>query len=349
MRHLTHIYEQSGLRGSFNAEVMQQLACRRLATEHPELSLIADEWDQAVRETYERGHDIQLHLHPQWSDATYRDGRWNLRGAWSLLDYAAPQMTAMLRAAKQYLEQLLTPIDRNYRCVTFRSGSWCIAPSHDTLPTLAALGIAVDMSIVNGIYYESPHVTLDYRHIEEPLLPYYPVMDDARRVAATEQPIVCVPTFTFQAGLLGFGFRLVARSVRRRTSLAAATTARFVAPRDTAIPDAGYEREAYFRDEWGSGPGGGISSRANKVSDLSCLSYFQMKEMLGDLRRRARRAGVAALPVVLQNHTKDVGDFAPLQLLAREIAATPDLSVITLTELARNLRSGRYPVRRAAG
>jgi hypothetical protein len=349
MRRLAGIYERFGLRGSFNVEVMQQLAHRRLAGEEPKLGELATEWEQLVRETFSRGHDIQLHLHPQWSETEYRNGHWELKGSWSLLDYSRTEIRAMVGGAKQYLESVLRPLDPDYRCRTFRSGSWCIAPSPDALPTLAELGIAIDTSVVNGLFYRSPHVTLDYRDIEEPFLPYYPIMEDARRLAAEPQPIVSVPTHSFHAGLWGYGLRGIGRAIHRRTGLARKLTNRYIAPRDVEIPNAGYQRAAYFRSQWGVSPLDGVANRQTKVSDLCGLSFFQMREMLKDARARASAAGVEAIPVVVQNHTKDIGDFAPLELFAREIAAASDIEVLTLGELARGFEIGNYPVRCAAG
>jgi hypothetical protein len=348
MRRLRDVYEQYDLRASFNVEVMQQLTHLRLADEHPKLRELANEWEAIVCETYSRGHDVQLHLHPQWSDASYVDGQWQLRGAWSILDYPIEETRTMLRGAKEYLEGLLRPINPDYRCVSFRSGSWCIAPNEHILGNLAELGIVLDMSIVNGLFYDTPHITLDYRDIDEPFLPYYPQMQDARRVASSPQPIVCIPTLTYPASLMGFGLRLVARALERRAGLARSVTRRFVAPRDRSIPDAGYERTDYFRREWAATPLEGVSSRKNKVSDLCGLSFFQMREMLRHARARARHTGMGAVPVILENHSKDVGDFAPLELFANYVAAARDVRVITLSELALNLRAGSYAIRHTA-
>ena len=52
MRELVRIYNSNGIRGSFNAEMMQQLTFRKFEAAHPELKLLADEWDEVVRETY---------------------------------------------------------------------------------------------------------------------------------------------------------------------------------------------------------------------------------------------------------------------------------------------------------
>ena len=345
MRRLRRVYEQNGLRGSFNVEVMQQLAQLRLAGQNAELRALSEEWEQLVKETYAGGHDVQLHVHPQWSDATYEDGEWRLRGSWSILDYSAIDIRQMLESGKRYLEDLLRSLNPEYRCVSFRSGSWCIAPHDHVLRVLSDLGIRFDMSIVEGIFYATPHLRLDYRQIEESFLPFYPVMKDARRVATTPQPIVCVPTHSFDASLTGLGLRAVARVVQRRVPAVRRLTRSFVAPSDTAIPDAGYNRREYFRREW-AGADSGISKK--RISDLSVLSFFQMREMLRKIRLRAKLSGYAITPIVLENHSKDVGDFEPLELFARYLASASEIEVITLSDLAQNLEAGMYPVRLAS-
>jgi len=55
MRRLVSIYNRLGIRGSFNAEVMQQLTFRQYQDQHSELRTLADEWDDTVRETFRQG------------------------------------------------------------------------------------------------------------------------------------------------------------------------------------------------------------------------------------------------------------------------------------------------------
>jgi hypothetical protein len=64
MRELVKIYNAHGIRGSFNAEVMRQLAFRKFQSAHPELKPLADEWDTTLCETLRQGHDGQLRIHP---------------------------------------------------------------------------------------------------------------------------------------------------------------------------------------------------------------------------------------------------------------------------------------------
>lgn len=142
MRQLVSIYNRLGIRGSFNAEVMQQIAFRKHQDEHEELRLLADQWDEIVKETFRQGHDIQLHVHPQWREAEYIDGRWKLTSDWSILNYSYEAAFHMLGTCKGYLENLLKQVDPNYRCVSFRSGAWCIAPSPHMLNLLRSRTIS---------------------------------------------------------------------------------------------------------------------------------------------------------------------------------------------------------------
>jgi hypothetical protein len=340
MRRLREAYERYGLRASFNVEVMQQLAHLEFGRTHAELRRLADEWEEVVRETYSRGHDIQLHLHPQWSEAVYEAGRWQLNGAWSILDYPPAEMRRLLAGAKDYLEGLLRPLNPDYRCVSFRSGSWCIAPSAHVLGVLADLGIVFDMSIVEGILYDTQHVSLDYRRIDEPFLPYYPVMDDGRRVAAQAQPIVCVPTHSFRPTKR----RSVVRRATRGVPAVRPLVGRYLAPNDIPIADRGHTGD-YAERHWS--PSGDTSTL--QVSDLATLRFVHMKELLHDIRSRARASGCASVPVVLENHTKDIGNFAPLRRFAAMLASAPDVEVLTATEVANNLASGHYSIRSANG
>jgi len=193
LRRLLEIYAKFDARTTILPDVMQQLAFRRLESDHRELKTQADSWDERLREAFRCGHDIQLHLHPQWLKANYENGRWELSGDWSILNYDREVARTMLAAARDYLETLLQPIDPSYRCLAFRAGALAAAPSEHLFASLVEHGIELDVSIAGGVFVASQTLQLDYRNCEETFLPFYPVMNDARRVSTGREPIVCVP------------------------------------------------------------------------------------------------------------------------------------------------------------
>lgn len=350
MRELVRIYNAHGVRGSFNAEVMQQLTFRKFEDAHPELKALADEWDASVQETFSLGHDIQLHIHPQWKDAEYQNGEWRLTADWSILNYEPEEAYQMMSAGKEYLENLLRPLDSNYRCVSFRSGSWCIAPSPHVLNLLVKLGIVFDMSIVGGVRYETRNINLDYTNCEEDFLPYYPVMTDARKVSDKIEPIICIPTNHFYGSrrqVFKHHFSKAWGKVKRRVSPQprAQTHTRSVEAYGHEWAQTRYASPLARIYEKGLVP---YLKGKHLISDMAQLDYALLREMLASIRRRARMSGLSEVPVILENHTKDVQDFSPIERFIKDVAESPDIKCLTLTQLATELQNGRFQIRKDA-
>jgi len=344
MRRLVEIYNAHGIRGSFNAELLQQLAFRRFQEAHPELKAWADEWDEAVREAFRSGHDVQLHIHPQWSRAEYEDGKWKLNGDWSILNYPREEARALLARGKEYLENLLRPLNPNYAAVSFRSGSWCIAPSPFMLQLLADFGIVFDMSIVGGVRYDTRRIKLDYSNCEEDFLPYYPTMTDARRVSSKPEPIVCIPTNHFYSSRT-MTLRHHARKIAAKMKGRSATEQ----PSVRSVATYGHEwaqtsHDSTWRRVYDKGVVPYLKGR-HLISDLAQLDYSLMSEMLQSIRRRALTSGLKDVPAILENHTKDLHDFSHIERFIAEIASAPDIRCVTLTELARDLQAGRFSIK----
>jgi hypothetical protein len=352
MRRLVKIFNNYGIRGSFNVEVMQQLVHRNQQERFPELKLMADEWEQVVMESFRQGHDIQLHLHPQWSDADYQgQGNWKLGGDWSILNYPNQQIRAMLVSGKQYLETLLGKIDPQYTCVSFRAGSWCAAPSDSLMSILTQLGFVFDMSIVAGIRNDTPQVKLDYTACEEPFAPYYPDMRDARRVSRSAEPIVCIPTNSFS----GARFALLRRDFGKAYSALQRRVRRLRNGNRGAPPISSRGRSG---DEWTNKDESGAVGLLKRVvrryvlgqvniADVSRLNYAMMRQMMARIRGQAARSGLPNVPVILENHTKDIHDFSDIERFVADVALSPDVKTVTLTEIAHGLRDGTFKARAA--
>ena len=347
LRRLLEIYAKFGAPTTILPDVMQQLAFRRLEHEHPELKPLADSWDEQVREAFRQGHDIQLHLHPQWRKAKYVSGRWELDGDWSILNYDRDLASAMLADTKKYLEDLLQPVDPSYRCLAFRAGALAAAPSDYLFTSLVALGLQLDVSIAGGVFVDNETLQLDYRNCEETFLPFYPMMEDARRVSTQREPIVCVPLNHF------YGSR---REVTRQNVSLARQQLRQRALKHRRPESATETSDRPSLDAQGSA----IAKVYEKlirptlkpkhfVSDTGRLNYPLLREMLESIRRRARATELSQLPVVLTNHPKDIRDLSAIERFVGDATQAEDIRFITLTELAGKLRSGEFRARTNEG
>jgi hypothetical protein len=341
LRRLLQIYAKSGARTTILPDVMQQLSFRRTESEHPELKSLADSWDEHVRDAFRKGHDVQLHLHPQWLNADYEDGHWHPRGDWSILNYERDDALAMLANGKQYLEALLRPIDSSYRCLAFRAGALAAAPSPYLFESLASLGIEIDVSIAGGVFVDSADLQLDYRNCEETFLPFDPTMGDARKVSDKREDIVCVPLNHFYGSR-----RAVTRQnislARQQINRPPNSHGQSRHPQADSISDRqsriGLAFEKLIMP---------AVKRKHFVSDTGRLNYPLMREMLASIRARARASGLAQLPVVLTNHPKDIRDLAAIERFVGEVSEAGDLRFITLSEIAAKIQSGEFQVRTA--
>jgi hypothetical protein len=345
LRQLLDIYEKFGARTTILPDVMQQLAFRRSQDTHSNLKPLADSWDEHARQAFRHGHDIQLHVHPQWRDAVYANGVWQLNGDWSILNYDRDAAYAMLAEAKEYLERLLRPIDADYQCVAFRAGALAAAPSAHLFKSLAHLGVQLDVSIAAGVFINSKNLQLDYRNCEETFLPFYPMMEDARRVSNKPEPVVCVPLNHFYGSRravtrqnLSLARRALGRQSSKQSDFEAPTKApdRSQMDRQASRVSLAYEKLILP-----------AVRRKHFVSDTGRLNYPLMREMLSSIRQRAQASGLAQVPVVLTNHPKDIRDLAGIERFVEEVSQAEDIRFITLRELAGKLRSGEFEIRTA--
>lgn len=348
MRQLMDLYESYGFRGTFNVEVMQQLAHLSVADGNRDFKLLVTEWETCVLEAYSRGHDIQLHIHPQWSQAAYKDGTWVLGGAWNICTYGEAEIRRFISSCSGYLNALIQRVDPQYRCVAFRGGAWGAAPSPSLFPALIDAGITLDMSMVGGLHYDLPIIKLDYRHIDESFLPYYPILTDARRIAPDKQRVICAPTFSFSSRKVAV--RALMNLLSRRFG-------------NTIVNDRYKSASSYPIVGSGSTPnysaiwnvaGSGISARIQKllrnlmkgqycVADIAQLSPFALDIMLRNVAERAKEVGDTI--VVLTNHTKDIGSFVPIRYFCDRLAQeSRTFHVVTASEAAANLWRGKYTI-----
>lgn len=66
--------------------------------------------------------------------------------------------------------------------------------------------------------------------------------------------------------------------------------------------------------------------------------------MLVDIRARALKTGLNTIPIILENHTKDVVDFSDIERFVELISKASDIQLVTLAEIARGLKAGAYTV-----
>lgn len=192
---LMNIYDECGIKSSFNIEVMQQIAFEKYKDQYPDINRQYSLWLKSVESMINRGYDIQLHLHPQWHNATFDGSYWKLDKRWNIVDYAPEEMRKFVSQSATYLKKIL---NGRQTIRSFRAGSWAIVSSErSSRPLMEALeeeGILLEISICNGSSYNGESVQLDYQNLTCPYSPYFPDYDDPRKVSSFPTKLVEIPT-----------------------------------------------------------------------------------------------------------------------------------------------------------
>lgn len=113
-----------------------------------------------IRELYERGFEIGLHLHPQWCNARYEQGRWVLDDAeYNLCTLSRSRIVEIVEHSLGYLRHVLDQPD--FDPLSFRAGNWLFQPSRTAAEVLSEHGIKIDSSVFKGGVQRNHK--LDYR------------------------------------------------------------------------------------------------------------------------------------------------------------------------------------------
>ncbi len=121
--------------------------------------------DQAA-DFVKRGHDLQLHVHPEWVGATYDRKSWQLKPDKRTVDSlfeTVEETSEYIKSRKAVVDGIWEEAGSDRRVTAFRAGAFCAQPGGKLLPALAANGIFVDSSLVKGMTRDDDHVHLDFR------------------------------------------------------------------------------------------------------------------------------------------------------------------------------------------
>jgi len=113
-----------------------------------------------IREFYRDGSEIGLHLHPQWCNARYDQGRWLLDFAeYNLCTLPANRIAQIVERSLDYLRHVLD--QPQFTPLSFRAGNWLFQPTQTAAGILADKGIRIDSSVFKGGLQHNH--SLDYR------------------------------------------------------------------------------------------------------------------------------------------------------------------------------------------
>lgn len=104
---------------------------------------------QQIRDFHREGFELGLHLHPQWYNARYERGKWQLDySEYNLCSLSEGRIVEIVDQAIAHLRRILNVAD--FTPLSFRAGNWLFQPTRTLAKVLAQRGIKVDSSVFKG-------------------------------------------------------------------------------------------------------------------------------------------------------------------------------------------------------
>ena len=117
-----------------------------------------------AREFAREGHDLQLHLHPQWHQCKWAGDHWILHHEKLTVDalYEEPDaVTAYIADRKARLEDMA---GSGHRVTSYRAGGFAAQPGEKLLRALVDNHFVTETSVVCGLHRQDRFVQYDYRN-----------------------------------------------------------------------------------------------------------------------------------------------------------------------------------------
>ncbi len=106
----------------------------------------------------DQGHDLQLHIHPQWYFSKFDGQEWLLdKEHYKMCDVDQKQMEALFVQSKRFLDGLI-----GKSTIAFRAGGFSAQPTETLSNLFKVSGIKIDSSVCPGTFYDSNCQKYDY-------------------------------------------------------------------------------------------------------------------------------------------------------------------------------------------
>lgn len=254
-----------------------------------------------IRDAFRQGHDVQLHLHPQWIDAYWQDGKWNVNlEKWRLGGYYGDgdnTLVNLLKRGKQTLEDLLRPVNPQYKCIAIRAGGYNVQPSENIVVAMKEAGLFFDSSIYPGGVESGSLSRYDYSNID-PAIGMWHVGEKLEERGASEiveLPIVAFPMIRWKNYLTWErlkGFLSSNQSAKEKIEVKTSSSKKKSSNWDKV--------KFFFQTEW-------------QTWDFCLFSSSQHKKYLKEIAKQDRNM------FVLVGHPKSLASVRGLKYLLKNI------------------------------
>ena len=152
------------------------LRLNELKSQSPQLEADFLKIQDQIKEMRSLNCEVQLHIHPHWMNAEFRENKWifETKNAYKLSDYPKEVAAKHFKDCKDLLENI-----SGQKVHVFRAGGWCIQPFSFFKPFFLDNDISIDSSVFPGGKFLGGEYNFDFT--TAPKKPLYKFEDDVCR------------------------------------------------------------------------------------------------------------------------------------------------------------------------
>lgn len=156
-------------------DILHYYRLTELESEYSELKNDRELIEKQLSFLISKGHDIQLHLHPHWIDAVYKNSKWMFKydrfNLHSLTEAENSEkidtITGCITKSKQLMEKEIRKYAPGYNVTAFRAGGYLIEPFEKLKRSFELNGIYIDSSVLPGMSFDNSVNGYDFRNYPE--------------------------------------------------------------------------------------------------------------------------------------------------------------------------------------
>lgn len=246
----------------------------------PDIDLVKGQ----IRDFYNEGFELGLHLHPQWYNAEYENGKWLLDySEYNLCTLPRERIVQIVDRAIAYFREVLGVGD--FTPLSFRAGNWLFQPTQAAAKVLTMRGIKVDSSVFKGGLQHQQK--LDYRRSNRN--GYYWRFTDDVNVSDPQGDLIELPIYTQKA----LTIKLL---TGKRVSSQRKSFSTFQSNRQRLIRLLDFLRFWY-----------------PVKLDFCCMGIEELTSVMDRVIKEDRKNPTSYKPVVVIGHTKELYDFETVE------------------------------------
>ena len=161
---IINLLNSYGVTSTFFADI-----CSVFAHKKSGLKEYVDDFEAQLKRMILTGHDVQLHIHPNWLLSNYTEGEWIFDTThYRIHNFgfdadAKTSAQSIIHGGKQYLEDLLQNVCASYKCIAYRAGGYSVQPHQELFQVLMDEGIIIDSSVCAKQFADTSANKYDFR------------------------------------------------------------------------------------------------------------------------------------------------------------------------------------------